>query len=637
MIKHGLMALRERGRAVVRGHSRGAAIFLAIAGLVAVSGVAGAQSSPGDYTYRIPIEITNETGADLESALIPFEINAGNLVGAGYVQDNGRDVLFTGSNNRSIPGMAHDLESNPATWWVVPPKLVDEQTTLAYIYIGNDADNDFGFAVGPADAVSVPDANSLDIADNLTLEVSARLHSIPTASAWQPLLHKADAYGLQIGNTNTARARITRMITEILRPNTDNQGIETQFPNTGAHWDKIDEATADGDTTYVSESRTTLSSYRGSYGLTNTNLTGSSTISHVNVTFLCRSVAHPGIGQPSLNIGSSTVFGIARSCPVSDTYSSHTQTLAKPGGGSWTASNLNVLKAGFALGVSSSGGSVRVTQVYATIYYRAATGWVDVSGLTTDTDYRFTMTYADPTLTLAVTGGSGGSATADMSLPGLPPTTKIWRRNSSPVLTDNVHAYVTRARIGDTSLTSPTWKLDLQFEPNQITETDAGDTDDGWTWEGTIADQSDEGNDASYTTTRDPTDISVDVGVLELFDEGLSTTAASAAPDIFGEADPSELVTTSGERVPSPFMDSIRVAAESSLMGSEAWALLIVIVIGNAVVGWTVRATDSMAIGAGAGAVPIILFCMTAFLAWWVLVFYLVWALSFVTVHELAT
>ena len=44
--------------------------------------------------------------------------------------------------------------------------------------------------------------------------------------------------------------------TKIFRPNGagDEAGITTQYPGTGAHWDKVDEETSDGDGTYVATS-----------------------------------------------------------------------------------------------------------------------------------------------------------------------------------------------------------------------------------------------------------------------------------------------------------------------------------------------------------------------------------------------
>jgi len=45
------------------------------------------------------------------------------------------------------------------------------------------------------------------------------------------------------------------MATEILRPNAagDETTIASQYPDSGAHWDKVDEETPDNDTTYVYE------------------------------------------------------------------------------------------------------------------------------------------------------------------------------------------------------------------------------------------------------------------------------------------------------------------------------------------------------------------------------------------------
>jgi len=77
--------------------------------------------------------------------------------------------------------------------------------------------------------------------------------------------------------------------TETLRPNAagDETSIESQFPASGAHWEKVDEVEADDDTSYVQD--TTGSYKRDLYNLPASS--GSGVINFIKIYFKC-------MGQP---------------------------------------------------------------------------------------------------------------------------------------------------------------------------------------------------------------------------------------------------------------------------------------------------------------------------------------------------
>lgn len=159
----------------------------------------------------------------------------------------------------------------------------------------------------------------------------------------------------------------------------------------------------------------------------------------------------------------------------------------------------------------------------------------------TATDILFTFTGGTASLTV------GASTTTDAT----------WGATISTNTTDlallddfATIGWADRIRIGDTSLVSPTYVLDLQFEPDQIDETQAGTSGNGWIWQGNVFDQSASENNATYTFKRDTTDINVTVGPV-------TTTAAAAAPST--ETNPT-IVSGNVDTVSNPFTEGTAVS-----------------------------------------------------------------------------
>ena len=107
-----------------------------------------------------------------------------------------------------------------------------------------------------------------------------------------------------------------------------------------------------------------------------------------------------------------------------------------------------------------------------------------------------------------------------------------------------------RIRVGGTSIASPTYVLDLQFEPDEVDETQAGTSGNGWIWQGNVFDQSASGNDATYTFKRDTTNISVTAGPV-------ATTAAAAASA--GETTPT-IVSGDATLIGDPYVEGTTVS-----------------------------------------------------------------------------
>ncbi len=161
------------------------------------------------------------------------------------------------------------------------------------------------------------------------------------------------------------------MATEILYPTGagDYTNIPYQTPNSTYHWDKVDEASADDGTTYVSSDVATAP-VTDVYALTDTAISEGSTITSVAVTIRVISNASYGPSRPILRLGTTDVTGTAR---YTSSWATYTETLARPGGGSWAVSDLNALQAGVSLSGDGESISGSCTQVYVTVTYTAQT------------------------------------------------------------------------------------------------------------------------------------------------------------------------------------------------------------------------------------------------------------------------
>lgn len=171
--------------------------------------------------------------------------------------------------------------------------------------------------------------------------------------------------------------------TEILRPNGpgDTTTFGVQFPGSGSHWDKVDEAIADDGTTYVAATGYGNGTSTEYYALQDTALT-TEIINSIDVTFRSlRDSDHnaeefPASVTAGIRLSSLNTFGSSQNPPYNSWGTYTVANLARPGGGSWTVSDLNGLQ--FALkhtdyDIPDDDLSSRAstTQVYVTVHYTA--------------------------------------------------------------------------------------------------------------------------------------------------------------------------------------------------------------------------------------------------------------------------
>jgi hypothetical protein len=160
------------------------------------------------------------------------------------------------------------------------------------------------------------------------------------------------------------------LATEILRPNAagSETSIASQYPSSGAHWDKVDEETPDNDSTYVYTQGTNYE--RDLYNLP--AHTGSGTINFIKIYFRGKYNALPSYAKPSLKSDSTVTDGTQVALTTSwATYSQQWDTNPADSQ-AWEWTDIDALQIGVSLRAGYSYAAVFCTQVYVEVDYTPA-------------------------------------------------------------------------------------------------------------------------------------------------------------------------------------------------------------------------------------------------------------------------
>jgi hypothetical protein len=187
---------------------------------------------------------------------------------------------------------------------------------------------------------------------------------------------------------------------ETLRPNDvgDTTQVSSVYPAGTAHWQTVNEMTADEDTDYIYTS-STLSSYRTDlYNLP--SHTDSGTINSVTVSFRFKtsSTFTTAYARSAIKTYGTIYNGTAESS-TSTFYStkSYTWTTNPNTGLSWTWSEIDALQIGVGLRIGSASYSSRCTQIYVDVNYVPPGGeawvWVKVPSVSSSADTELYLYY----------------------------------------------------------------------------------------------------------------------------------------------------------------------------------------------------------------------------------------------------
>lgn len=170
------------------------------------------------------------------------------------------------------------------------------------------------------------------------------------------------------------------MATEILRPNAAGDVTLTtgQFPDSTFHYDKVNEAVADEDETYVYDIDGSAA-YRDLYHLPAHS--GSGTINFIKVYARCREVSEEGYATIYIKTGGTEYNSAAMPVTVSYANYSHQWNDNPQTEVAWTWDNIDALQIGIGI-PNAAAVQARCTQVWVEIDYTPV-GWTGkISGVT---------------------------------------------------------------------------------------------------------------------------------------------------------------------------------------------------------------------------------------------------------------
>jgi len=526
-----------------------------------------------DYAYRVPVTIANATGGALTDYPIAVSMNADNLVGNGFVLASGADIAAADGNSTETPFVAQDMASNGATWWMEVATLAAGGTGTWYYHTGYPAaTRDQAFAFYGSDSITTADHADLDVTNNLTLEANGvTLRTIPAGETW--LINKPGNYRLGVKSSNTMVAEVWNVpaIQARLPDGNDSAG---SFNASGcvAHWECVDDLVEDDDATRLYVQSTIAAGE--TYTVADFSLPSNAGLSDVRVFFYV-ACDNPGDCRftPQLKLGGITVNG-SEQAHAAASYASYQQSFwtNRPGGGTWSIGDLTNLIVGISMRTTTGAPvTAKVSQIGVQAHYYTPTA-ATYSPIAADTEYDFKATYDGANLRLYVDGALETTQAATGAL-----NTSI----DALVIGSGITGRMGQTRIGITDVTTPNYILTYDYEPVDLTQTDAGDAGDGWTWEGTVEDISTgTDQDGTYTLTRSQANITATVSGVELKNLPAFVSSDIAMVNTLGNATSTNLFAQGTPQTSLPFYSILLGVATGADIPSNIFFFFFMVTMG---------------------------------------------------------
>jgi hypothetical protein len=314
------------------------------------------------YTYYATFSMSNNSTTSYTSLPVQRDVNNLLLVTQGFMSSSGLDSRVETAGGIAVPHMVADNRT-----FAVADSSARSNNNLYYT-TGSTPLSSFYIIPGYGGYFSVADTVP-ELTNNGTISLSVYT---PVGTSCN-LADKPGAFRIF---TDTASNNVTFRIfgstsyTANITPNGTGDYTNISTSTSGVHWQDVDDpvSTPDDGTTIINTLSATEE--KDVYNLASPSFLGSSVnITSVSVFFrhLDPSAGvHPGWVRPILRLGTSETLGATQASPAA--YTTYSQTLAKPGGGEWVASDIESLQAG--VGIQGDGvGYIRCTQVYVQINY----------------------------------------------------------------------------------------------------------------------------------------------------------------------------------------------------------------------------------------------------------------------------
>ncbi len=293
-----------------------------------------------------------------------------------WLSDNGfieADALDTRIETLGGLIKPHMVVSNKTLTAVPVP--ANSQTNLYFTTANSDLSS-MDIIIGTDGFVTVSDDATLELGSDFEIEQSGYVDT--TGGADVNLVYKEDAFRTYASATGSITSEVVQLgISDTLNLLPDAAGdytnILNQTPASGAHWDKVDDpvATPDDASTYI-ESQSNSTQYKDSFNIAAPSWLGSNqVITSVTVYFRIyawNSSTEPK-SQPFLRLAGVESAGTETNTSPHSTWITKSETLARPGGGSWTLMDIDSLQVVIGVRGTALPSTLRVTQVYVRIIY----------------------------------------------------------------------------------------------------------------------------------------------------------------------------------------------------------------------------------------------------------------------------
>lgn len=319
-------------------------------------------------TYIGTVLITN-TSSVASNVCVPFTLSTSNLINYNYINSacDNTSIQINGSDVAYMPA-----RTGTSSWMVYSPS-VPAGASNAKLYTGGAAMNGkIRYFPGTA-GMMIADSGTLEPGDNFTFEQKGFVDT--GAGAGKYLIHKQNAFKTYVsaGTVSSAIATVTPNVTIDIVPNaagTMGGDMPTIF-GAATYWEALDDPAGapDDATTYISSGGSGVNKF-AQVNLENPAFLGTWTtkINSVSVYFRITSLNMNLINAtPFLYLDGNTTTGALQTDNGAGVYTSYNQTLARPGGGSWTASDIDALEVGITL--NDNGNNSFCTQLFIRINY----------------------------------------------------------------------------------------------------------------------------------------------------------------------------------------------------------------------------------------------------------------------------
>ena len=454
------------------------------------------------YLYRSPIAVTENASSSYSMLPILWDSNNQWMVDNGFIPSVlGTRVQTLGGLNK--PWMVADNKTLTAI-----PVPANSQTNL-YFVTGESEASAMDIILGNGGYVTTSDSPSLELGDNFTLVWDSYIDT--TNGTDKHLIQKAAALAVYINPTisgNLSAVIFGTTVDASANMLVDGTGDYTNLSLSGAatNWQAV--LTNDGNTSYVYVSGTNVPLAKDAYTLQQSSPPSPSVPVSVSVTWYgISSTTNLGQAQPFLRLGGVESAGTQIIENNTAGYGSHTEIISRPGGGSWSWSDINNLQVVIGLNTyNGSAGWTRVTYGYVTVNYNDGDIIVTATGVSNG-EHVVELSADSANLTLTL----DGVVVDNVALGGafVPANNSNW-----VFMQNNVTPYV------DSITVSVNGTLALWYEPNAIILTT------------NLPDRSGSNNDGTITWGSNPAGVGATLGSMSSSGRpGIGATSDTSTSD----------------------------------------------------------------------------------------------------------